>query len=129
MNPEIGELLKQRQLSRYDRVALTGSERFYEEASDSDLGHGVKESPSITIINNTRYTSLGKDIICNQQIQIAQQKAGLEYDEERIDRLTDILTKFEPPQQDKEQRERLGPFVDTRFIKAEDIFKFKPAYR
>ena len=40
--------------------------------------------------------------------------------------ITDILAKFELPQQEREQAGRIGTVIDNRPIKAEDIFEFKP---
>ena len=76
--------------------------------------------------DNNSIPGWAQDIIRNQQAQIAQQKAYLEQHDERIKTLTDILAKFELPQQEKEQTGKIGTVGDNRPIKAEDIFEFKP---
>lgn len=94
--------MKRRELPLYDRIALRGSDKFYEETSDPEVEHPVKEELSPPSLPSSRprmadIPSWAMDIMKAQQAQIAQQKAALEQHQERMDRITQILEKFELP--------------------------------
>jgi len=106
--PEIEKLLKRRELPLYDRIALTGSELFYEEMSDPAQGCLVEVellNPAPLPSPRPRMADISgwaKDLLEAQATQIGQQKAALEWQDAQLKAITDVLDRLTVSQQERE---------------------------